>query len=140
MISRMTIVRGLQRGLRVTWELSKVVIPVIFIVTTLKYTPVLPWISQVMAGSMGVLGLPGEASLALVMGFAINVYAAIGVIVSLDLTIRQITILAMMINMAHSLPIETAINKKTGANAAVLLLLRLGFAFICGWTFNGLWR
>ena len=51
MISRMTIVRGLQRGLRVTWELSKVVIPVIFIVTALKYTPVLPWISQVMAGS-----------------------------------------------------------------------------------------
>ena len=50
MISRMTIVRGLQRGLRVTWELSKVVIPVIFIVTALKYTPVLPWISQVMAG------------------------------------------------------------------------------------------
>lgn len=134
MVPISTIKQGFENGIKVTWELTKVVVPVYVLVTILKYTPVLPYISKYMAPVMCIVGLPGEASLALVLGYLVNIYAAIGAITPLDLTAKQITIISVMLLLAHSLPMETAISKKTGVRVTGLVTLRLvvGFALAAG--------
>ena len=41
-----SISKGLRKGISTTWELTKVIVPVYFFVTFLKYTPILNWISD----------------------------------------------------------------------------------------------
>lgn len=125
-----TIKQGFHNGIKVTWELTQVVVPVYVLVTILKYTPVLPWISEHMEPVMHLVGLPGEASVPLVLGYLVNIYAAIGAMTPLDLTGKQITIIAAMLLLAHSLPMETAINKKTGVHVTALIMLRIMVGFV----------
>lgn len=138
MVTIKTFKQGFADGLKITWELAKVVIPVYFIITFLKYTPVLPWISDCMAPVMCLMGLPGEASVPLVMGYTLNIYASIGAVLPLGLNTKQITIISVMILMAHSLPIETAVNKKTGVRVRLLLLVRFSLSFAVGAALNNL--
>jgi spore maturation protein SpmB len=138
MITKDTIIRGLKSGCYITWDLAKIVIPVFFAVTFLKYTPVLPFISRHMAGIMQVVGLPGEAALPLLLGYFLNIYAAIGALLPLSLSYKQITIMAAMLMLAHSLPMELAINKKTGVKVKGLLLIRLVLSVASGVLINWL--
>jgi hypothetical protein len=115
-----------------------VTVPVFFAVTFLKYTPVLPFISKYMAGIMQLVGLPGEAALPLLLGYFLNIYAAIGALLPLGLSSKQISIMAGMLMMAHSLPMELAINRKTGVKVKGLLFIRLIFSVISGMLINWL--
>ena len=125
-----TVKQGFKNGIKVTWELAQVVEPVYILITVLKYTPVLPWISKHMEPVMHIIGLPGEASVPLVLGYLVNIYAAIGAMTPLNLTGKQITIIAAVLLLAHSLPVETAINKKTGVRVTALVALRLLVGFL----------
>lgn len=136
MITSQTLLNGIKKGLNITWELARVVIPVYFMVTFLKYTPVLPFISKHLAGLMHIVGLPGEASLPLILGYFLNIYAAIGAFLPLGLTTKQITIMAGMLLMAHSLPMELAVNKKTGVKVTGLLITRLLLSVLTGIAIN----
>jgi len=132
MVTKDTLIRGGKNSLTVTWELSKYVVPVYILVTFLKYTPVLNWISERTSGLMVVVGLPGAASVPLVMGYTLNIYAAIGAMGPLELNTKQITIMAGMLLLAHSLPVEGAISKKTGVRISGLICLRIFLSFITG--------
>lgn len=136
MITSQTLLNGIKKGLNITWELARVVIPVYFMVTFLKYTPVLPFISKHLAGLMHIVGLPGEASLPLILGYFLNIYAAIGALLPLGLTTKQITTMAGMLLMAHSLPMELAVNKKTGVKVTGLLITRLLLSVLTGIAIN----
>ncbi len=136
MLTVATIVRGFKNGLNITWELGKVIIPVYIIVTILKYTPILNWIADFMKPVMFILGLPGEASLPLVLGMFLNIYAAIGAILPLDMNTKEITIVAAILLLAHSLPLEATVSKKSGAKVTSLVLARLILAFGVGIFFN----
>lgn len=136
MLTVATLTRGLKKGLSITWELSKVIVPVYFIITIFKYTPVMEWIARIMEPVMHMVGLPGEASLPLVLGMFLNIYAAIGAILPLGMNTTEITIIAAMLLMAHSLPMEAAISKKSGAKVASLVLVRIIMAFVIGAGFN----
>ena len=136
MLTVATLIRGLKKGLSITWELSKVIVPVYFIITIFKYTPVMDWIAGVMEPIMYMVGLPGEASLPLVLGLFLNIYAAIGAILPLGISAREITIIASMLLMAHSLPMEAAVSKKSGAKVASLISVRIIMAFLVGAGFN----
>ncbi|MBM7622725.1 hypothetical protein [Sporohalobacter salinus] len=65
---------------------------------------------------MKQLGLSGEAILALLSGYLINNYAALGVVSSFDFSVREITILGVMLGVSHSLIIEAAIIKRIKVN------------------------
>lgn len=128
--------RGFNNGIVTTSELAKVVVPVYFIITFLKHTPFLMLISNFMAPLMEMVGLPGKAALPVVLGFFINIYAAIGAILPLNMSSKEITIIAAMLLMAHSLPMETAISRMTGVRTALLVLVRIILAFMLGMFFN----
>ena len=58
---------------------------------------------------MGLLGLRGETAIPLVLGNALNLYAGIAGILSLDLTVKEVFILATMLSFSHNIFIETGV-------------------------------
>ncbi|HHW01771.1 MAG TPA: nucleoside recognition protein [Thermoanaerobacterales bacterium] len=135
-LSLETIKRGLLAGIDVTWQLSRIIIPIYFIVTFLKHTPVLNLLSGLFSPLMRIFGLPGKAAIVLVLGNVVNLYAAIGAMVSLSLTLKEITILAIMLSFCHSLPVETALAKKIGLSAVNVIAVRATLAIVSGIAFN----
>lgn len=131
-----TLLNGFKSGLNTTWILAKIIIPVYFFITILKYTGILKWLSLKLAPAMGIFGLPGEAALVLVLGNGINIYAALGAVASLTLSAKQITIVAVMLSFSHSLFTETAVAKKTGISVVIVLFIRLSLAISSGIILN----
>ena len=136
MVTVDTLKRGFHKGITSLWELTKVVVPVYTLITFLKYTPVLDWVARVCEPFMKFLGLPGESSVVLVAGKLINLYAALGAISSLDLSSREITILAVMLLLSHSLPMEAAVAQKAGGSGIFMTVMRLVVALIAGIMMN----
>lgn len=131
-----SIKRGFKKGLLTLWRLAKIVVPVYFLITFLKMTPILGIISSWFEPAMRLVGLPGEASIVLVLGNFVNLYAGIGAITSLSLTGKQITILAVMLSFSHSLLLESAVAKKTGVSLSLVLSIRLFLAIVSGIILN----
>lgn len=63
---------------------------------------------------MGLIWLPGEAAMPPVLGNALNLYAAIGAIISFDFTVKEAFIMAMMFSFSHNLFIESVLTSKLG--------------------------
>jgi spore maturation protein SpmB len=136
LITAKTWKNGFANGLKTSFLLLKVIIPVFALIKVLEHTPVIGWISQYCDPLMHFVGLPGEAALAVVTGIFLNFYAAIGIIIALGLTAWQITIIAVILSCCHELVIETAIIKKTGIRAWPILGIRLVTALGAGVILN----
>lgn len=124
--------RGVRTGLSTVWELAVVMVPVYFVVTAMSATPLMGWISRALAPAMGLFGLPGSAAVPLVSGLLINFYASLGAMVSLHYTPQQVTVLGVMMAVAHSLPMEAVVLSKMGARGGRITLIRLGAAALVG--------
>ncbi len=103
----------------------KITIPISFTVTLLYHFGVLSLLSEVLSPAFGLIGLKGEAALVYISSAFLNVYSAIAVMTSLNFTIREMTILAIMSLIAHNLIVETAVQKKTGSKAWHMVALRI---------------
>lgn len=136
MVTADTIRRGFGKGVSVTWVLAKVVVPVYVLVTFLKYTPAMDRIASWFEPAMGMVGLPGEASVAVALGLLVNLYAALGAIASLGLSSKEITVIALMLLICHSLPMETAVSQKAGVNGLMMIVIRVVLAAIAGFVLN----
>ncbi len=132
MLTGQTIRRGFLKGVSVTWELAKVVVPVYVLVTFLKHTPALKYVAGIFEPAMRLVGLPGEASIAVVLGMLANLYAALGAIASLNLSPKETTIIALMLLICHSLPMETAVAQRAGVSGALMALIRLALSVMAG--------
>ena len=127
---------GALNGIKTSLSLLKIIIPVYALVSILGHTPVIPWLSNIFSPLMNFTGLPGEAAIAFVTGAFVSMYAAIGIIAALDLTPFQITTLAIMLNFAHELIVETAVLKKAGIRIAPVVATRFISAFLVGGLMN----
>ncbi len=116
--------QAVPRAMKTIWWIFKITATVSFIMFLLKYTGILTWIATAVSPVFRIFGLPGDASLAYVSGYFINVYSCIAVVSTIDLTARQITILGTMTLAAHAMVVETAVQKKTGAPALYTVLIR----------------
>ncbi|MEH7179477.1 nucleoside recognition domain-containing protein [Neobacillus vireti] len=135
-----SIKKGLQVGIKTTWTLGKVIFPVTLIVAVLQYTPVLPWIIEKIAPMMNLIGLSGDAAIPLVIGNFLNLYAAIGAILTLDLTVKEVFILAVMLSFSHNLIVESSVAMKVGIKLWLVLVTRLGLAFVSAIVINLVWQ
>lgn len=115
----------------------EITVGVSFLILLLRYFNILPWISSALEPLFRIVGLPGEASLAYVSGFFVNVYSAIAIAVTLDLDPRAMTILAVMVLCSHNMIVETAVQKKTGTSALRIVLTRtlsgIALALLLNW-------
>ena len=107
----------------------KITVGISLAILFLKYFKVLPWFSELISPLFNHIGLPGEAALAYVSGYFVNVYTAISVAVSLDLDVRAMTILGVMVLCSHNMITETAVQKKSGSSAIRIVVIRTFSAF-----------
>ncbi|WP_375534034.1 nucleoside recognition domain-containing protein [Alteribacillus sp. HJP-4] len=135
-----TLKKGLFVGLGTIWTLAKIIFPITFIITLLGYTPFLDWLAEALAPFMHWLGLPGEAAIALVLGNMLNLYAAIGAILSMDLAVKEVFILAVMLSFSHNLFVESAVAVKVGIRMSVVLAVRVGLAIFSAVVINLIWQ
>ncbi len=132
--------RGLSNGASITFQMVKVIVPFYILSEFIKQYGLTDEIGRLFKPAMAVLGLPGEAALALIAGYLVNLYAAIAVLVPLNLSGKDMTVIALMLGIAHSLTIETPITRQAGGNAWILLLVRLVVSIFSGIVLNALWR
>ena len=114
----------------------KITVAVSFAMMLLKYFDILPWISNAVSPVFRIFGLPGSAALAYVSGYFVNVYSCIAVMTTLELDWRALTILCTMVMCSHSMVLETAVIKKTGASGVRMVIVRTLSAFILGIVLN----
>lgn len=135
-----TLQRGLRAGLHTTWELGKIIFPITLLITILRYTPVLEWVINLIEPAMKWIGLSGEAAIPLVIGNFLNLYAGIGAILTLDLSVKEVFILAVMLSFSHNLLIESGVAAKVGVKLWVILCVRIGLALLSAFIINLVWR
>lgn len=97
------------------------------------------WIVNLLEPMMKFLGLQGDAALALVLGNVLNLYAALGAMLPMDLTMKEALILAVMLSFSHNLFVETTVATAVGVRASFVVLARLGFAVVSALCIHFFW-
>jgi len=119
-----------------TMMLLKIMIPVSIIVKLFEMTGLITVIGTQLSPVMQFVGLPGETGLVWATAMITNIYGGLLVFITLSsqmtFTIAQVTVLATMILVAHSLPIEVTIARKAGVRIWFTVLLRISCAFVFG--------
>jgi hypothetical protein len=118
------VARGLRSGLQTFWSLSKAMIPAYGAALVLQKLGVIAVIAHAAQPVMSLVGLPGSAAVPLVLGWVLNVYAAVGALAALHLNAQQITVLALAILIGHNLLVEGAVLRKAGMSGAAFGVLR----------------
>ena len=135
-----TLKKGFLNGLSLTVDMIKVIVPFYLLVELLRYLGFIRIIGGIFRPFMGLFGLPGESALALIAGYTANLYAAIAVLKPLHLSSKDVTIIALMLGISHSLPVETPVTKKAGVNAWPLLAARVALSLLAGMVLNLAWK
>lgn len=121
---RRDVVLGLKAGLATFWQLARFMIPAYAAALVLERLGVIEALADAAAPAMSLLGLPGEAALPLVVGYVLNLYAAVGAMQALSLSATQITVLAIAMLIGHNLLVEGAVLYKAGMNGFAFGVLR----------------
>ena len=116
--------------------LLKLMIPISLAVTLMQHFGILAWIATWINPMFVHFGLPGESAVAFISGAAAGTYAGLAVMMSIPLTMKQASILALMIALCHALPMECAVNKKTGSSFWNMAVIRVVMALLCAFTLN----
>lgn len=130
------VINGARKGLFYCFTLIKIIIPVYIAITVAKHTPLMDWLAMAFGPVMGAFHLPGEAAVPIITGFLLDEYAIIAAIKAVGLTGFDITVVAIISIIAHSLVIESAIIKKLGLSISFFLGYRLFFAIVAGILFG----
>ncbi|MGM9844827.1 MAG: nucleoside recognition domain-containing protein [Muribaculaceae bacterium] len=128
-----TAIDGTRRS--ASWLLS-LMVPISLAVTLMQYTGILQWLAQYLNPLFVHLGLPGESAVIFMSGAAAGTYAGIAAMMSLPLTFKQASILAAMIALCHALPMECAVNRKTGSSFWTMAAIRIAMALLCALVLN----
>lgn len=129
--------RGFQAGVRTWWWLVKMMLPITFGVALLQWAGVIATLSAWLTPAFSHIGLNGEGVLAFLTGMSASIYAAIGVMGTLNLDYRSVTILAVMTLIAHNLIVESVVQRKAGCRSAWgMAALRVTMALVTAWILN----
>ncbi len=120
--------------------LFRIMVPVIVVVKILQELDLIRHIAGALSPVMQLVGLPGSMGLVWVTAMATNTYGGIAAFVStapgLNMSVAQITVIASMILVAHSLPVEITISRKAGLRIPFSIPFRIICGFILGFFLN----
>ena len=116
---------GVKAGLQTFWELARVMIPAYGATLVLERLGVIQWLAHLARPLMSLLGLPGDAAVPLMVGYVLNIYAAVGSMQALHLSAQQVTVLAIAILIGHNLLVEGVVLHKAGMNGFAFGALRV---------------
>jgi spore maturation protein SpmB len=123
---------GALRGLKTGLMLLRVMLPVYIAVVLIKYSPLMPFITELFAPVMSFLNLPGEAAAPIIAGVFSDEYACIAARRGFSFDAAAVTTIAMFDLCFHSIPVESAINKQIGFAVWKIALFRLCLAVAVG--------
>ncbi len=120
--------------------LFRIMVPVVIAVKILSELGLVKYIAAAFSPVMNLVGLPGEMGLVWATAVITNMYGGIVVFASiapgLHMSTAQITVIACMILVAHSMPVETTIARKTGVRVRFMVPFRLLCALLLGFLLN----
>lgn len=128
--------KAFPKSWRTTLWLLKIMLPVSFAVTLLQYYGVLDYVARFLDPLFSLLGLPGYSAIAFITAASLTTYAGIGVLTSLALTLREATIISLMMLLCHALPMECAVTHRTGSSFWGMVALRISMAFAAALLLN----
>jgi len=131
-----SIKNGAISGIKSSWFLIKIIVPVYFIITILNNTPAMDWLTAAASPLVAVFNLPGEAAVPLMTAVFLDEYGVIAAIKAVNLTGFGVTVIAVMTLISHSLILEAAISKKLGLSATFFTAYRLLASVLCGLVLN----
>ena len=126
----------LRNALKTALWIIRIIIPVSFVVTLLDFYGIIEWISIYTAPLFRLIGLQGNAAIVYFSSLFLPLYAPIAIIATLPLSLREITILALMCLITHNLPIECAVQRRSGTPFWQTLVIRLTFSILGGILLN----
>ena len=123
----------LNKSLQSAWIILKLIIPIFILADILYFYNTLSYVAFIVEPFTSILGLPPEASLAIISGMFLNLYAAVAFAAPLDLTPHQWSILAVFLGICHSLVVESVIMKKIGISNLYSYSLRFFAGLLIAW-------
>lgn len=133
---RYFILYTLKKSSRTTLWLLKIILPISLVVRFLDFFGVLTYIAHFLDPVFMHLGLPGSTAIIFITSIFLPLYAPLAIIMSMTVTLRELTILALMCQIAHNLPVESAIQSKTGTSFWAMFLLRIFTSIVVGLVLN----
>ncbi len=119
-----------QETTKIFWILFKVILPVVVIIRALELIGAIPFLAKFLEPLTSFIGIDGSLGLVWMAAILVNIYAGLAAFASLqaifDYSVAETTILGLIILIAHSLPIEVAIAKKS----RISWIFNLSFRFI----------
>jgi hypothetical protein len=125
---------------KIFWVLFKVILPVVIIIRALELFGAIPYLAKFLEPLTSFIGIDGSLGLVWMAAILVNIYAGMAAFASLqsifDYSVAETTILGLIILIAHSLPIEVAIARKSRVSGLFNLLFRFINAVIAGKILN----
>jgi hypothetical protein len=116
--------------------LLKIILPVSLVVRLLDYYGVLALMAGWLDPVFVYLGLPGSTAIVFITSIFLPLYAPLAIITSMSISLRELTILALMCQISHNLPVESTIQAKTGTSFWSVTALRITMSIMVGLVLN----
>lgn len=135
---------GLMRdAVKASVELFKVMIPIIILVKILQELGVVDYLAAPLGPVMELLGLPAAMGLAWATAMLSNIYSGLIVFQALaagaaPLTQAQVTVLGVLMLIAHNLLVEGQVTKRCGVSFLGQNALRVFGALGCAWILHAI--
>ena len=131
----------LKDSIKVSLELFRIMIPIVIAVKILTDLGVIEYLAVPLSGLMNLVGLPANMGLVWAAAMINNLYSGIIVYAVLlpdmaPLSVAQVTVLAVMMLIAHNLPVESRIGQKCGVGFWTQVIFRICGALACGAILN----
>lgn len=119
-----------------TLWLLKIILPISLLVRFLDYFGVIALMADYLDPLFNYMGLPGSTAIVFLTSIFLPLYAPLAIITSMSITLRELTILALMCQIAHNLPVESAVQARTGTTFWNMTLLRITASIATGFVLN----
>ncbi len=135
--------RQIREAAGVSFILFRIMVPVVIAVKILSELGLVKYIATAFEPVMSLVGLPGEMGLVWATAVVTNMYGGIVIFASiapgLHMSTAQITVIACMILVAHSMAVETTIARKTGVRIRFMIPFRILCALLFGFILNSIY-
>ena len=127
---------SLKKSLTTSMWLLKIILPISLVVRFLDYFGVLTVIGSILDPVFVFLGLPGSTGIVFITSIFLPLYAPIAILTSMSVTLRELTILALMCQITHNIPVESSIQARTGTPFWRTATVRIIMSIVVGFVLN----
>lgn len=126
-----------QDTLRTYWIIFRVMVPLIIIIELLKQLDAIQYFALPLEPVMQLMGLPAATGLVWATAMVATMYNAVFVYIALlpelgTLSVAQVTVLSLLMLVAHTLPLELKIVQQAGASLRQQCFFRVAGALLIG--------